>query len=197
MKKANKFFAILMLVILATPMFNSCKKGADDPFISFKSRDGRLTSTWKLTKIDQTESDVTTVSSTSNTVNTTITFDGSTETKTTVTKIGSGNPVTTTTTSVYTFEMTLDKLGVASYKMTVPPNSYTGNGTWAWGSNSKNKDMVTLVFNGNGGFFNKTYNVDQLKSKELILKVNTEETSASANSSDSKKVDCTYTFEKQ
>jgi len=54
MKKSNKFFAILILVILAIPMFNSCKKGADDPFISLRSRSGRLKGIWNLTSGTET-----------------------------------------------------------------------------------------------------------------------------------------------
>jgi len=55
MKKVNKFFAILMLVILATPLLNSCKKGPDDPFISLRSRAGRLKGEWNLTSGTETE----------------------------------------------------------------------------------------------------------------------------------------------
>ena len=49
MKKANKLFALLMLVVLVSPVFNSCKKGANDPFISLRSRAGRLKGVWNLT----------------------------------------------------------------------------------------------------------------------------------------------------
>ena len=54
MKKVNKIFALLMLVVLVSPLLNSCKKGENDPFLSLKSREGRLKGEWNLTEGTET-----------------------------------------------------------------------------------------------------------------------------------------------
>jgi len=54
MKKINKILCLLMLAILAFPMLDSCKKGDGDPFISLRSRAGRLKGEWNLTSGTET-----------------------------------------------------------------------------------------------------------------------------------------------
>jgi len=46
--KTKKYILLVMSIIF---IFNSCKKGVDDPFISFRSRDNRLIGKWKLEEI--------------------------------------------------------------------------------------------------------------------------------------------------
>lgn len=50
--KIRKYFSLLFLLVLSTTViFESCfKKGDDDPFISFKSRESRLKGKWDVTK---------------------------------------------------------------------------------------------------------------------------------------------------
>ena len=48
MKKLNKILVVLMLAVFALPLLNSCKKGEGDPFLSLKSRAGRLKGEWNL-----------------------------------------------------------------------------------------------------------------------------------------------------
>lgn len=43
----RKSIAVLSIAILSLP-FHSCKKGAEDPFLSVRSRDNRITGTWLL-----------------------------------------------------------------------------------------------------------------------------------------------------
>jgi hypothetical protein len=206
MKNLKKALLILVVVVMALP---ACKKGANDPFISFKSRDARITATWKLTAIDGTESDVSTTSGVTTNMSTTVTYNGSSETKTVVTTITGMPTQTNTTTSVFTFDMTLDKRGVVTYNATAvvlsTTSSYTGNGSWAWLSNSKNRDAIMIALNGDGagvvgigGFMGipAMYDIDQLKSKTLVLKNKTEESTTGSTSS-SKSSEYTYTFEKQ
>ena len=50
-------FIISILAIL--PFTNSCKKGAEDPFLSLKSRNGRITRTWVLKEIVEETTEVT------------------------------------------------------------------------------------------------------------------------------------------
>ena len=52
--KKNKFNLILVLVLaMTTAVLPSCRKGSDDPAISFKSRSKRITNTWKLVKYEK------------------------------------------------------------------------------------------------------------------------------------------------
>lgn len=195
MKKVKLSILMLLAVVLILP---ACKKGENDPFISLKSRDGRITAKWKLTTIAGTESDITTQSGATSTVSKSITYNGSTEVTTTTTSMTGLPAQTSTTTSIYTFDMTIDKLGVVTYNLTEPPDSYTGNGTWVWASNSKDKDVITISLNGNAGFlFSGTYDISQLKSKELVLQVTTDESSTSSNQTETKHTEYAYTFEKQ
>jgi len=48
MKKVNKFLIVALIAFMAMPVLNSCKKGADDPGISLKSRKSRLVGEWTL-----------------------------------------------------------------------------------------------------------------------------------------------------
>ena len=46
--KSNKVLLIALSILLAVPFFNSCKRGDNDPFISFKARDSRISAVWEL-----------------------------------------------------------------------------------------------------------------------------------------------------
>jgi hypothetical protein len=48
MKKLNRILVVLMVAAFTLPMLNSCKKGEGDPFLSLKSREGRLKGSWEL-----------------------------------------------------------------------------------------------------------------------------------------------------
>ncbi|PLX03121.1 MAG: hypothetical protein C0594_10950 [Marinilabiliales bacterium] len=50
----KKLLSIALCVALAIPFFNSCKKGEEDPFLSLKSRKGRLAGEWTVTTYDET-----------------------------------------------------------------------------------------------------------------------------------------------
>ncbi|HBF87389.1 MAG TPA: hypothetical protein DDX39_02015 [Bacteroidales bacterium] len=56
-KSISLLFIISILAVL--PFLNSCKKGAEDPFLTLKSRDGRITRTWVLSNITESETIVT------------------------------------------------------------------------------------------------------------------------------------------
>lgn len=50
----NKFNLFIALILtLTVSVLPSCKKGSDDPAISFKSRNSRITNTWNLTKYEK------------------------------------------------------------------------------------------------------------------------------------------------
>lgn len=185
MKKTILFFSAVILSAIA---LDSCKKGADDPFISFRTRNGRLEGKWKLTKIAKT--DVQTPSSTA--VTTTTTFDGTIYTE----SISSGGSLSATG----TYEMTIDKQGKVSwtsnYTQTAPVSGtaevITGAGHWQWLSDNKRKD--NLIIDASGSLFGGgLFYLDELKRKEMILKYNNSETKSGKLSSN----DDTYTFTKE
>ena len=185
MKKVNKIFALLMLVILVSPAFNSCKKGENDPAISLKSRDGRLAQTWKLTGIEGT------IVSTygGDAVTTTYAFDGSIFSQTST----PGG----TSTATGTYEMIIEKNGNMSFAETLTPSNgtadiATGEGHWQWIDSDKNKSFL-IIDGGSNIFSGGLLYVDRLAGSELVLKETTKNTTNSNTSS----TDLTYTFEKQ
>ena len=48
----KNFLTMVSLTMFAFTIFQSCKKGDNDPAISLRSRDARLIANWKLVKID-------------------------------------------------------------------------------------------------------------------------------------------------
>ena len=185
MKKVKKIAVLLMLVVLASTMLNSCKKGADDPFISFRSRDGRITAIWKLTQIDGTV----VYYFGSSSVSTTIKYDGTTLLQT-------STPGGATSASG-SYEMTIAKEGKISFSETYTTTGGTadvesGEGHWHWINSDKNKNYIQLD-GGSNLFQAGIYYVDKLGGSELILKSNSKD----VNNGHTNSTDITYTFEKQ
>jgi len=48
MKTMKNVLSAVLIAALIMPIIQGCKKGEEDPFISFKSRDSRVTGTWEL-----------------------------------------------------------------------------------------------------------------------------------------------------
>ena len=135
-----------MLALASIIVLDSCKKGENDPFLSFKSRKGRVEGEWKLSSSEATTVDAGTTS--------TDKFDGANMSSI----VGSGTPTVTT----YEETMTMGKDG--SYKMTskqvytktvgtiVTTVTWdeTASGTWNFTSKvgeAKNKDHITITTN--------------------------------------------------
>jgi len=174
-----------MLVVLTSSIFNSCKKGADDPFISLRSRDGRITAKWKLSKIDGTI--LSNFGSTQ--ITTTCSYDGTIYSQT--------STPGTTTTATGTYEMTIDKNGNVSFSETYTASGGTadiesGEGHWLWIDSDKNKSYISLD-GGSNLFQSNLYYVDRLAGSELILK----ETSKDVNNNILNSTNITYSFEKE
>lgn len=127
MKKVKIILLALIGAAMIMPI-SSCKKGADDPFLSLKSRKARLAGDW-----DVTSWIITTVSGT--TTSTTTYEDGSYT-------YTSGS---TTTTGSYTWDFTIEKNGSYNYKrtITVSGNSdkYEEEGLWFFTSANKDNDL--------------------------------------------------------
>jgi hypothetical protein len=155
----------MLVAILALMAFQSCKKGENDPAISFRSRDARITAKWKLTKIESAETDV----SGNYTVSVTITYDGLNYTR--VTAI-TGNP-TDSLVAAGTYFMTIEKNGAMSWEETYTEygtNIFrSGTASWYWVDSGKNKSAAHI---GAGNLFIEggTWSIDRLATKELRLR---------------------------
>ncbi|MBI4931037.1 MAG: hypothetical protein HY841_09765 [Bacteroidetes bacterium] len=177
----KKTILILSALILTGTGFYGCKKGANDPTISLHSRKGRLVNDWTLsagteTNISGTTTDLITWSGTS--VTETYTSGG-----TSSTSIGTGS---------YTMSILKDGTWKSDQSITwtgTPTfiSKITSTGTWNWTGKVgelKNKSQVvfktlteTDLFGSSTDTYSYTgdsgptaiWNIDELKSKELIV----------------------------
>ncbi|MGV3631560.1 MAG: hypothetical protein ACO1O6_10140 [Bacteroidota bacterium] len=153
-------------------IFSACKKGEDDPFLSFRTRKTRVTGEWKVSKMESYYSSVS--EDYSHTINTT--YDGTTET-TTNTHHGPFFNYSETTTQVYKEGYTFRKDGSFSYSYTSEDENSLVDGTWTFlgknqKENLKNKEAIILNHSQNmsgniqadGGIIR----ISQLKNKEMV-----------------------------
>jgi len=212
MKKV--LLSITALALVAGSMtFTSCKKGENDPAISFKSRKGRLAGEWTVSSMETSGTDSQTSGSTTTTSTNSMNYDG-----TTLTMVdASGGNTTTTKNSVSDWSFTFEKDGTWSSNMAwtttevtyagssgsvttaiTTCNAYTemSSGNWsfvgkdkagdykgkervvlnttsststspAWNCTGSEKDSQTSTYaNGENS---EIWDIDQLKSKEIIV----------------------------
>jgi hypothetical protein len=176
MKKNILVIALGLLV--GSTVLTGCKKGENDPFLSFKSRDARITETWKLVNIDQ--KDVSTDPTGTDTYTTT--FDG-----TTASEAFNGSVFST-----YSYSLTVEikKDGTYQSVEVIDGDTETIDGRWYWLNSKKNKTSISL---DNLGLFE----VNGLKSKELIQKKYSKDVVVSGGDSSTDESTATWTFEKQ
>jgi hypothetical protein len=193
MKKLIQTLALAAVVVVSGASFTACKKGENDPGLSLKSRKGRLTGDWKVTKADMTQTSGGSTSSTK--------IEG-----TTITQTSGGGSITGT--CAYT--LTIDKEGTYEFKQSETYGGITNNRTekGRWSFLGKNKDaevknkeaILMLVTSSDNGTSTTTYTtpdngsvwmIDQLKNKEMIVKGKTSMTSGSSTST----TEYSYTFE--
>jgi hypothetical protein len=209
-----KHLKIIVLVIAAAlfiPLMNGCKKGENDPFLSLKSRDARLKGTWNMKKGEGSGSTSNTQGSTTTTTSYSYSYSSGIGINATT-----AGGTTTRDTSRYTFEMTINKDGTleCTYSTTdidwSPPKetkvrTYNSNGRWYWREDKKSKTCIELDIYDSSIPFSGTYYIDELKSKEMILKMVDDESSSTSTttgsttitSSDSYTYQSTTTFEKK
>lgn len=120
-------------VIFTLPLFNACKKGSEDPFISFRSREARLKGEWHLASG--------TATITNGAVTTTKTFDGS---MVTITSNGQ------TTVMAHTEKLEFLKDNVYKSTKTNEANVETCEGYWAFmdgnGDEFADKECVIIRY---------------------------------------------------
>ena len=153
--------------------FQGCKKGENDPALSLKSRNARITGTWKLTAKTTESTDTYTMGGTTTIERSSSTYDGNMETTTDVDSDGT----TTTNTEFYTREVTINKDGsystisnsTSTYvdpftgETTTSTSSSSSDGSWWWLNDTKNKTRIAFDDDA------YSFEIDQLKNKEMIL----------------------------
>lgn len=172
MKKNLLFLALA--VIASSTLLSSCKKGENDPFLSLKSRDARITALWKLTSAESSENNDGSIFTTN--------FDGSIMTN--------YFPGGFTDNYSYSLSIEIKKDGTYQSIETDDGNIETVDGRWNWLNSAKNKTSIRLDNMG-------TFEVNGLRSKELILKMTDKDVSIVGGSSSSYESIATWTFEKQ
>jgi hypothetical protein len=177
----KKIFLVFAIGILVVSFFQSCKKGENDPSISLKSRKARLVGEWVLASGQ--ENIVYGDGSTK-----TFTYDGATRIETS----------STPDAIAYSEDITINKDWTFKSIEHYDTDVITREGYWAFGRKSKeldlkNKETVNFtvkssvntsgesyVFTGNEIINNIiTWQLDQLKSKEIIVLIEGTRTSAS------------------
>jgi len=192
-KTVKKILAITAVALIAMPLFYSCKKGEEDPFISLRSRDKRITGEWKLTSAstNDTRTFINNPGDNPTTITTTETYDGTLWTETTV--FDTFPPNTQTDTISITFYLCKD--GTASYTKVDAGDKHVLSGSWQWLDSKKNKThiLVPLPLGTCGG----TFEVLELKNKELKLTYSDSHNDTDSDGTyDNQSCEETYTFEK-
>jgi hypothetical protein len=156
-------------------VFSSCRKGEDDPLISFRSRKARVAGNWKVTHLKNTFISY----GLNNTYTTVYETDGSSYTNT----ISNSNPVSSqTTTGTVSKEYTFEKKGNYSVLETRDGIAITYSGVWNFTSgvgDVKNKSQITLYqqlswesdsssMSNTGNYFDKTYYLKELRNKKMV-----------------------------
>jgi len=179
-KKMKNVLSAALIVVLIMPAMQSCKKGAEDPFISLRSRDSRIQGNWVLVEVNRTRTQTTTNSTTNSTTTVVDTwtefYDGTDLTYSYFNKIDDGLGNVTDTmykeVSSYSLEVIINKDNSYSYSESktektecnsglqdctpvavVSPETNEGSdkGTWYWRDSKKNKVAIWLsAGSGNG-----------------------------------------------
>ena len=201
MKIFRKILWLFLVLVMALPLLNSCKKGDGDPMFSLYSRKARLTNDWKVSSLKQTlKYNRTTI---------TTTFDGS---KKTVETYVPDTVVYTATDTLYEYRKFVSAKGSLLYSFDKSATyqideaftddttgiQYTSQETGIWyftgggrDSDTKNKELLGLqttkyVYNPlNPDTYTITYtgqsnmnifHIYKLASNEVVLKYDVEET---------------------
>ena len=201
MKK--KLLQLLFIISLAI-IFNSCKRGANDPFLSLRSRNNRLIGTWELYKMDANSYhkqvyhyyDGTSV----NERTCTYSFSDNIFNYVCVDEDGDSDSETIS----YSQTITINKDGTFVEKVTYDEGSIEYSGLWTWTDNVKNKIGIQLFtyiadwYKYDDDASSQFFYIDKLSEKELILKQ--EENSQSFDNNDNSNIytySATYIFHKK
>ncbi len=172
MKKFTNYAMLAMFILSLTSLVSCSKKGEDDPFLSFKSRDTRLAGDWTLTSMDGSAKSTSVVRGTTTENSTVVTYSGSEQTTTPST----GNP----STKKYTLSLVIDKDGTITYthERFNTDGESTGvstiQGSWNWETTGKRKSGINIDISGPSDLpLMGSWDVTQLKNKEIVFSKST------------------------
>ncbi|MBI1307933.1 MAG: hypothetical protein GC181_15120 [Bacteroidetes bacterium] len=187
--------AICAVAIAGFTLSGCSKKGEDDPFISLRSRDSRLKGEYDLTGVS-IKTDTKNTSGTTTTESTTeSSYSGGVETTT-------KTNVKTPTTRKYNMSLMIDKDGTITltwedFNTKGESNGVkTIQGNWVWESTAKHKSGITLAIPGDpsGLGLTNTWNVQELKNKEVIFTRDSYSKNVTTNSTGESTGNTTLTF---
>lgn len=198
----KNFRIVIILVISSLMVFNSCKRGEEDPFLSFKSRDSRISGEWMISDISGSSNNYVKYLQDPQAGNSwreavTYSFSGYIMNQTvTTTTVFDGE--TTTNTDIYTMyrneTVTIDKDGTVTVVSSDEDGDVeTETGRWYWTNNNKKK--IGIAFDIDGDY--TAFDIIQLKDKELILQIKEQSSYSSDYSNETSDFEINYTYEKQ
>jgi hypothetical protein len=187
-RSAFNLLALLCMPALLT--ISACKRGEDDPFLSLKTRDGRIIGEWIVQSIESKDEINSTTNS--NVVNTTVEVKYTAEgdfVRDTMIVTNNSNYKRTYTIKSPTISVNIMENGILegieeSGDVSITGTNITGaitntqslkntiKGYWEWGTSDKSKTSITLGTGRTGLVFSggaRSYRVQQLKSKEVVL----------------------------
>lgn len=197
MKLILNNYSIVLLTFFFILLNSSCKKGEDDPAISFMSRKARLTGNWKL---KSGELHLTKKSANGHLKVYNYVFEPG---KCTIDSSSSavlfnGN---------FDLSLSFDKKGKMNFSQTIDTDNFSSSGTWDFEGkigDYKNKEFIQCQLQSTSGysnrldFFNKSvttfnYRLKELRNKEITL-VNDDELISTESDGTEFRVKCSYTF---
>lgn len=190
--KNQKIKTTFILLALFAGVFQGCKKGENDPFISLHTRDARLAGDWDLSGKN---SETTTTSV--NGGNTSVTKSTSTYSDGIETTVSVGG----TSSTKYNLKLKIEKNGQFTYTLEnfnskgEPSSTNEYKGYWTWGSTAKRKSSIIIDVDGPmKDILGGVWNIDQLKNKEIIFKKTDYSKNSSTNFSTEINTEATMTF---
>lgn len=181
----------IILIALLVCMLGACRKGPNDPALSFRSRDQRLIGDWKMESGEISQVGRFSGNRFENRLN----YNGSAVTQTVITNNDPDNAVTSTRPCSLALRMEKDGKAVLTEVMEQGgiSRSVTQTGSWAWIDLKKNKSAVQLSNIATSLFENGVYTVDELRHKKLVLKLyRSSETTDTAANFTSRQVSLTF-----
>ena len=188
MRNSMYLWPLLAAVVFSSVFFTSCKKGENDPGLSFRSRDARLVGEWQLKSVSSTATyNVFTSSAVSSTTIVTDTYDGTLW-------VDAVDGVTNNSDS-YSLSLNIEKTGKISCVEVDNGRTREGTSDWYWLDSKKNKTEVYVGLTNTKHFDRGIYNLDRLSNKEIVFTYSFYDKDIDAGNGDETIIEETWTFE--
>lgn len=147
------FLKVMLVLFVGSLTLVGCRKGENDPLISLRTRDARVSGDWKLVSYESTRKEVFSSEGITVTENFTSTYDGNTWTET--------NPGGTDS-YLYALNLMIEKDGNYTFTENEDGTKTEFNSKWSWLDDGKKKTRIQLDDFG-------VFNINQLKNDEMIF----------------------------